>query len=125
MNEKMIGGIVFSIAGVVCIGFGLASCNGDRPGRVTGPTTVRLRLKWIHQGQFAGFYVADKLNFYKDEGLNVTISPGGQDLNAVLLVASGTDDIGIWGASASCRREPKGSRSMPSVSSTSRPPPAS
>ena len=38
---------------------------------------VTLQLKWVPQAQFAGYYVAKDKGFYKDEGLDVTIKPGG------------------------------------------------
>lgn len=59
---------------------------------------ISLRLQWLHQAQFAGFYVAKEKGYYRDAGLDVTINGGGQDFNAVTLVASGSDDIGIWTA---------------------------
>lgn len=37
---------------------------------------VVLRLKWIHQAQFAGFYTAVEKGFYKEAGLDVEIRPG-------------------------------------------------
>lgn len=62
------------------------------------PEKLSLRLQWLHQAQFAGFYVAKEKGFYREEGLDVTINSGGQDFNAVTLVASGSDDVGIWTA---------------------------
>jgi NitT/TauT family transport system substrate-binding protein len=41
--------------------------------------SVTLRLKWFHQAQFAGFYVAKEKDLYKSAGLNVDIQPGGPD----------------------------------------------
>ncbi len=38
---------------------------------------VTLQLKWVTQAQFAGYYVALDKGFYEEEGLNVTIKPGG------------------------------------------------
>lgn len=38
---------------------------------------VTLQLKWVTQGQFAGYYVALENGYYADEDLNVTILPGG------------------------------------------------
>ena len=38
--------------------------------------TVTVRLKWFHQAQFAGFYVAQEKGFYKDAGLDVNLQPG-------------------------------------------------
>ena len=41
---------------------------------------VTLQLKWVTQAQFAGYYVAEAQGFYEEEGLNVTIKPGGPDV---------------------------------------------
>jgi len=38
---------------------------------------VSLRLHWVHQAQFAGFYLAQDLGLYRQAGLEVTIHPGG------------------------------------------------
>jgi ABC-type nitrate/sulfonate/bicarbonate transport system substrate-binding protein len=34
---------------------------------------VSLQLKWLHQFQFAGYYVALEKGFYRDAGLDVEI----------------------------------------------------
>lgn len=56
---------------------------------------VSIRLKWVAQAQFAGVYVAKAKGFYKDAGLDATISPGGPNINVETLVASGADTFGI------------------------------
>ncbi len=58
---------------------------------------VSVRLKWLAQTQFAGVYVARAKGFYKADGLDVTINPGGPNLNAESLVASGSDTFAIGG----------------------------
>jgi NitT/TauT family transport system substrate-binding protein len=58
---------------------------------------VSIRLKWLHQAQFAGYYVAKDKGFYKEEGLEVTINPGGPQLVAENLIASGADDFAQGG----------------------------
>jgi len=35
---------------------------------------IRLMLNWNHQFQYAGFYAAQKLGYYKDIGLSVQIN---------------------------------------------------
>jgi len=61
---------------------------------------VSVRLKWLHQVQFAGNYVAVQEGYYKDEGLNVKIEPINFDeINTTIeLVASGKNDFGITSA---------------------------
>ena len=41
-------------------------------------TRVQLRLKWLPQTQFAGFYLAAERGYYRDAGLDLTINPGGR-----------------------------------------------
>lgn len=57
-------------------------------------TKVNFQLKWVPQAQFMGYYVAQEKGFYKDEGLDVNIMPGGSDINAPSVVESGQADIG-------------------------------
>lgn len=59
---------------------------------------VVLRLKWVHQAQFAGFYTAVEKGFYEEAGLDVEIRPGGSDFPAVQMVASGSEHFGVTGA---------------------------
>lgn len=56
---------------------------------------VSVRLKWLPQAQFAGIYVAKAKGFYDDVGMDMTINPGGPNLNAETLVGSGNDTFGI------------------------------
>ena len=56
---------------------------------------VSVALKWLPQAQFAGYYVADELGFYGDEGLLVTIVPGGSGNEPQDLVASGSVEFGV------------------------------
>jgi NitT/TauT family transport system substrate-binding protein len=59
------------------------------------PNELNLRLQWIVQAQFAGYVVADRLGYYKEEGLKVNIRPAGPDLKPLTTVAAGTDDVGL------------------------------
>jgi NitT/TauT family transport system substrate-binding protein len=59
---------------------------------------VTLRLKWLNQAQFAGFYLAREKGFYKSEGLNVNVQPGGPDFPAVQMVTGGNEQFGVTGA---------------------------
>ena len=67
---------------------------------------VTLQLKWVTQAQFAGYYVALDKGFYKDEGLNVTIKPGGPDVAPAQVIAGGGADVVLdWMPSALASRE--------------------
>jgi ABC-type nitrate/sulfonate/bicarbonate transport system substrate-binding protein len=60
--------------------------------------SVTLRLKWFHQAQFAGFYVAKDKELYKAAGLNVDIQPGGPDFPAIQMVTGGNEQFGVTSA---------------------------
>lgn len=57
-----------------------------------------LRLKWVCQAQFAGFYVASSEGFYKDAGLDVEIVPAGPNISPIQSVLSGSEEFGVAGA---------------------------
>lgn len=67
---------------------------------------VTLQLKWVAQAQFAGYYVAQAKGYYKDAGLDVTIKPGGPDINPSQVMAGGGADVDVdWMPSALAARE--------------------
>jgi NitT/TauT family transport system substrate-binding protein len=59
---------------------------------------VTLRLKWLNQAQFAGYYVAKDKGYYSSAGLDVSIQPGGPDFPAIQMVAGGSEQFGVTGA---------------------------
>lgn len=65
---------------------------------VQAAEAVTVRLKWLNQAQFAGFYVAQEKGYYKSEGLDVNIQPGGPDFPAVQMVTGGNEQFGVTGA---------------------------
>lgn len=58
-------------------------------------THVTLVLKWVPQAQFAGYYVALNKGFYRQQGLDVTIQPGGPNIVPEQVVAGGQAQFGI------------------------------
>ncbi len=68
--------------------------------------TITLQLKWVPQAQFAGYYVAAAKGFYGAAGLDVTIKPGGPDINPSQVIAGGGADVIVdWMPSALAARE--------------------
>ncbi len=67
---------------------------------------VNLQLKWVTQAQFAGYYVAKDKGFYEEEGLDVTILPGGPDIAPTQVIAGGGADVTVeWMPAALAARE--------------------
>ena len=67
---------------------------------------LTLQLKWVTQAQFGGYYVAKDKGFYEEEGLDVTILPGGPDLAPPAVLAAGGADVAVeWMAAALAARD--------------------
>lgn len=67
---------------------------------------LTLQLKWVTQAQFAGYYVAKDKGFYEEEGLDVTILPGGPDIAPTQVLAGGGADVIVeWMPAALAARE--------------------
>ena len=90
--------IMFTLAGVAA----LAAASGAQ----AADNKVTLQLKWVPQAQFAGYYAAKDKGFYKDEGLDVTIKPGGPDIAPEQVIAGGGADVIVdWMPAALAARE--------------------
>ena len=60
-----------------------------------GADALRLQLKWVPQAQFAGYYAARAQGFYRAENLDVTLVPGGPDIDPEHVVARNGAELGI------------------------------
>jgi NitT/TauT family transport system substrate-binding protein len=93
---------------VVVLALLVAGCGGDDEeaeegaGTTAAETTetqeltdVTLQLKWVTQAQFAGYYAALEQGYFEDEGLNVTIKPGGPDIVPEQVVLGDQAEFGI------------------------------
>ncbi len=79
--------IVFALG----LGPGAAAMQTSHPGL----DKVTLQLKSAAQAEFAGYYAAKALDYYKDFGLDVNIRSGRLDVNPEQVVASGRAQIGV------------------------------
>lgn len=60
-----------------------------------GAQDVNVRLKWKHQAQFAGMYVADKKWYYRFSGLNVSLKEIDFNLNQAEELERGESDFAV------------------------------
>ena len=82
------------------------AATGLWAGMAQAESDVTLQLKWVTQAQFAGYYVAQDQGFYEEEGLDVTIKPGGPDIAPTQVIAGGGADVVLdWMPSALASRE--------------------
>lgn len=56
---------------------------------------VAIQLKWYHQFQFAGYYMAVEKGFYEEEGLDVELIEGGPGIDVDREVLEGRSEYGV------------------------------
>src|SRR6266487_5570736 len=94
MGRKHWAGIALALVAIaLSLWAGLATARAAPAAKKLD--SVTLQLKWVTQSQFAGYYAAKTLGYYKQFGLDVNIKVGGPSITPEVVVASGQADIGI------------------------------
>lgn len=89
---------ILGMAGAMALMAGMAQAQDKLP--------LTVQLKWVTQAQFDGYYVARDKGFYDEEGVDVTIKPGGPDIAPVQVLAGGGADVVVeWMPAALAARE--------------------
>lgn len=87
---KMTGKISAFLLLTIVIFTGCGSQEVKRP-----PDKVAVQLHWVHQAQFAGFYMAQEKGYYAEENIKVTFIEGGPGIEAVEQVITKKADFGV------------------------------
>jgi len=93
-----------------------AAENTDTPDTATDTTDdtpaeldkLTLQLKWLPQSQFMGYYVADAMGFYEEEGIDIEILSGGADIIPEQQVYNGVADVGVTWVSSLLKYQSQG-----------------
>jgi len=72
----------------------LAACGPQEEPRQP-PDKVAVQLKWVHQAQFAGFYIAQEKGYYAAENIAATFFEGGPGIDNIEKVVTGGADFGV------------------------------
>jgi NitT/TauT family transport system substrate-binding protein len=89
MRIRAISGIVVALAV-------LAGCNRSSSSASTaGLTRITLQADWYPQPEHGGFYTALVKGYYRDEGLDLSIQPGGPYVVVPQQVAAGAAQFGM------------------------------
>ncbi len=72
--------------------FALSLSGADKP-----LAKLTVQLDWVAEPEHGGFYQAAARGYFRDEGLDVTIIPGGPGAHVMPSVATGKADIGQAG----------------------------
>jgi ABC-type nitrate/sulfonate/bicarbonate transport system substrate-binding protein len=93
--KKLYIGLSLLVAGLAAVSLFVLN-NGDKAN--SAPQKTSIRLKWLDQAQFAGFYWAKEEGLYAAAGADVSLFPGGPDISPMQMVVNGTNDFGVIGA---------------------------
>jgi len=78
LSVAMSASLVLAACGAQDGGDGSEAPDASEGGAETA--SVRLQLQWAPQAQFAGYFAAQELGYYEEEGLDVEIIDGGPDV---------------------------------------------
>ncbi len=82
------------------LGLGIHAVTVPLPAQAADPARAEpftLQLHWIPDSHQLGFWTALDKGFYRDNGLDITVRPGGLDANPIKDVLSGSADVGQVG----------------------------
>ena len=88
------------ISGLVLLSLLVGGCalgcrHAPEVGSDTGLTKISFQADWYPQPEHGGFYTAVAKGYYKDEGLDVTIQPGGPYITVEKQVSAGGAQFGM------------------------------
>ncbi len=88
--------VLAALVAAIALALGLAAC-GEKSEDVTGsaPTPLSLTLDFYPNPDHAGIYMAEKLGYFADAGLDVSIQTPSDPAAPTKLVAAGQTDLAI------------------------------
>jgi len=97
MRKGFFGGTFFLPVFIVTLPLILlfAGCHHSPTDAGSGLTKVTLQADWYPQPEHGGFYTALVKGYYKDEGLDVSIKPGGPYITVEQQVSAGAAQFGM------------------------------
>jgi NitT/TauT family transport system substrate-binding protein len=103
------------LCALAVLGLFVSGCH-QRPAD-NGLTKVVLQADWYPQPEHGGFFTAVAKGFYKDEGLDVTIQPGGPYVTVEQQVSAGAAQFGM-GSSDKVLEADAGGQSLIAIAAT-------
>ena len=91
----VLGVVAALAAGCGSSGPASSGSSSSSGGSAAPMTMIKMQLSWLPSSQFAGYLVARAKGFYRAAGLDVTIVPGGPNVNDIQSLVSGTADVTV------------------------------
>jgi ABC-type nitrate/sulfonate/bicarbonate transport system substrate-binding protein len=97
-------------------GLGAFAISGSTPFRPAAPAFAAemapavMQLGWIANVEYMGMFIADDAGYYADEGLGMSIEPGGPAISVAPIVASGKALVGLDSTDTIARARAEGAK---------------
>lgn len=95
LADLLIWPLVTAVVTVLVTWAGAARASEGRPGAAPALQRVTVQLSWMHQTEFAGFYLAQRSGHFAREGLDVVLQPGNPTTNPIDALHEGRADVAI------------------------------
>lgn len=95
MNMKH---LPITLAALLALLTGCQSKSSPAPADTEGLRRVKLQLNWFPEVEHGGFYAAQIHGYFREEGLDVEIVPGGTNVPVIQQLATGRVDFAIANA---------------------------
>ncbi len=99
MTLSRLGAAILSLLSVLAA----PACAADK-----APFKLVVQLDWVAEPEHGGFYQAAARGYFRDEGLDVTIIPGGPGAHVMPSVATGKAHIGQAGDIETLQKQAEG-----------------
>ncbi len=93
MRKRWLALVVLAAAAAAVVATAATSSSSAAAKKSLTPVTIQ--LQWVPQAQFAGYYAAQDLGYYKAAGLDVKLLNGGPQIVPGQVVASGRAQFGV------------------------------
>jgi ABC-type nitrate/sulfonate/bicarbonate transport system substrate-binding protein len=82
---------------IIVVALFISGCGSPAtpPPPTATPDSVTVQLSWFHGVEYAGFYAAVEKGYYAEENINVSLNPGGPEINPIDEVKNGNAQFGI------------------------------
>ena len=84
---------ICTICATLIVLFLISACSGSGSQELD---EVDVQLKWVHQAQFAGFYMAQEQGFFAEKNLDVSLQAGGPEVDVLEKIISGEVDFAVY-----------------------------
>jgi putative hydroxymethylpyrimidine transport system substrate-binding protein len=79
----------------VTLALASTACGGGKAPSASSTTPLRVLLDWFPNPDHAGFYTAQDRGFFRDQGLDVSLTPPSDPADPLKLVAAGQVPLGV------------------------------